>query len=186
MSSAIKKAIKYILLFFLAGVLVWLSLRKVEWTVFVDDLARTRWGFVLLSLVPALAALLFRVARWREMLKQLDPDQDFLKVWDSNSIGTFANTILPGSGEFVRCGGVSSKKAGFDKVLGTAVMERIWDIIAILVLVCIILALRWDLFGPFFYSNVIEPASGRLSLLWVALGLVAIGGGLVWLCFAKA
>lgn len=184
--SKVKKIVKYVLLSVLAAVLVYISLRKVGWTDFVKDLGETRWGLVLLSFIPAVAALIFRVARWREMLRQLDPDQKFLKVWDANSVGTIANTVLPGSGEFVRCGGVTSGKASYEKVLGTAVMERMWDLAAIGVLVVTVLALKWDVFGPFFVNYIVTPLSGRLVWIGLALSCIAAGVSFIGLCFARS
>lgn len=186
MASKTGKTIKYTLSFLLAGVLVWFAFRGIDWTAFLEGLKVTRWLHIGLFFVAAVAALVFRMLRWRAMLSPVVPDVTHRRTWDAANVGNLVNVVLPGAGEFVRCGIVAGKKgAGYEKVLGTVVMERIWDFLAVGVLFVLSLTLKWDTFGPFFMEQIVAPAAGSLKLnfwyLAVALVvLLAAGTGLVY------
>ena len=184
MNATQKNIIKYSLSFLLAGVLVYFAFRSVNWSEFWDGFLETRWGYVALYIVASIGALVFRMFRWQALVKPLDSQCKALTVWDANNVGNLTNVVLPGSGEIVRCGYVSSKRAGFDKVFGTVLMERIWDILAIAVLLVTVLAVNWSRFGGFFMESIWNPVvSGKSTAIWyVAAGLVLVAVFL-WLVF---
>lgn len=179
-----KNIIKYTLSFALAGVLVYFAFRSVNWKEFWDGFLTTRWGYVALYVAASIGALVFRMFRWRELVRPLDSECKALTVWDANNVGNLTNVVLPGSGEIVRCGYVASKRAGFEKVFGTVLMERIWDILAIAALLVIVLATSWGKFGGFFVENIWEPvATGRSAALWYILAAVVLAAFAMWLIF---
>lgn len=75
------------------------------------------------------------------------------------------------------------KKASYDKVLGTVVLERGWDMLSMLTLLLVLLASRWDKFGGFFITQMWEPLSARLdfSIWWIVAMLVACSAAGVYL-----
>lgn len=177
MASKTGNIVKYTLSFLLAGVLVWFAFRGIDWTAFLDGLKVTNWLYIGLFFVLAVAALVFRMLRWRAMLLPVMPAVTNKKTWDAANIGNLINVVLPGAGEFVRCGVVAGKKgAGYEKVLGTVVMERIWDFLAVGVLFVLSLALKWDTFGAFFMEQIAAPLTGslQLNLGWVLLLAVLV------------
>ena len=186
MASKTGNIVKYTLSFLLAGVLVWFAFRGIDWTAFLDGLKVTNWLYIGLFFVLAVAALVFRMLRWRAMLLPVMPAVTNKKTWDAANIGNLINVVLPGAGEFVRCGVVAGKKgAGYEKVLGTVVMERIWDFLAVGVLFVLSLALKWDTFGAFFMEQIAAPLTGRLQLnlgwvLLLAVLLLALFLGLIY------
>ena len=167
------QVVKYVLLFGLAILLVYLAFRKVDWDVFLSGLKQTRWVWVVLFLVASVVALIGRVIRWRELLHPFDDSIGFGKVWDANNIGNLASAALPSTGEFLRCGYMSSKKLEFDKVLGTILCERLWDFIAILVLAIVTFLLQWDRFGGYFEENILAPLASAGAGWIMALIVVA-------------
>jgi hypothetical protein len=68
------------------------------------------------------------------------------------------------------------KKASYDKVLGTVVLERGWDMLSMLILLVVLLCARWEKFGSFFITEMWEPVSERISfsIWWLIAALVAI------------
>ena len=165
------QVVKYILLFALAILLVYLAFRTVDWDVFLAGLRQTRWVWVILFLVASVVALFGRAIRWRELLRPFDDSIEFGKVWDANNIGNLASAALPGTGEFLRCGYISSKKIEFDKALGTMLCERLWDFIAILVLTVATFLLQWDRFGDYFKDNILAPFTSA-GAVWIMAGIV--------------
>lgn len=176
---------KYLISFILAGVLVYFAFRGVDWTAFWQGLGQTRWGWVALFVVFSLLALVLREERWRALIEPFDPEVKRLDVWDSVNVGNVVNVVLPGAGEFVRCGYVSRRGISYDKALGTIVCERVCDLVAILVLFAIALGAGWEKFGSFFAEQIWEPLAGGLqfSLWWIVGGAVVLIAGGIWAIF---
>lgn len=180
-----KNVPKYVLSFILAGVLVYFAFKGVDWTAFMDGLRETRWGWVLMFVVFSVLALLLRMERWRAIIRPHDPQAGRLDVWDATNVGNVVNVVLPGAGEFVRCGYVSGKRLSYDKAFGTIICERACDIVAIVLLFAVALLCGWGKFGGFFVEQLWQPLTGRLGTsLWLIIGVVVllIGGGL-WAIF---
>lgn len=184
MDKKAKSAIKYTLSFLLAVVFVWFAFRKVDWQAFLSGLGQTRWIWVPAFFAASVGALIFRALRWKLLLRPLDPEVSAARLWDANNVGNLANMVLPGTGEFVRCGYVCSR-CGYDKALGTAVMERLWDFLAIGLLFVLALALGAGRFGSFFQEQIVRPLAGRseISLWWVALLAAAVIAAGIWAIF---
>lgn len=184
MDPKASKALKYTLSFLLAAVFIWFAFRKVDWRAFVDGLRQIRWIWVSVFFAASIGALMFRALRWKLLLKPLDPEVRTMRLWDASNVGNLANMVLPGTGEFVRCGYVCSR-CGYDKALGTAVMERLWDFLAIALLFVLALLLGRARFGSFFKDQILQPIASRseLSLWWIALIAVVVIAACIWAVF---
>lgn len=184
MNSKVKDIVKYVLSLALAVFLVWYAFRSVDWRAFLDGLKMTRWVLLIPFFAASIGALVFRTFRWKALLKSSGHAASALTIWDANNIGNLANIALPGAGELLRCGYVTGKK-GYGNVFGTVVMERVWDIMAIIVMIVIALFVDRGKFGPFFREQVWTPLSESLnfSLWWlIALLVVLVVAGL-WAVF---
>lgn len=177
--------IKYILSFLLAAVLVYFAFRGVDWQAFWQGLLQTRWGWVGLFIFFSVLALVLREERWRAIIRPIDPEVSRPDVWDANNVGNIVNVVLPGAGEFVRCGYVSRRGLSYDKAFGTIIVERTCDILAIVLLFAIALLGGWDKFGGFFVGQIWQPLAGRLgfSLWWIVAAVVLVLGGGLWAVF---
>lgn len=184
MTQKVKDILKYVLSLALAALLVWVAVRSVDWGAFLGGLKQTRWFWLVPFLVASVAAIVFRVCRWRLLLASSGHRAKWLQVWDANNIGNMANVAIPGSGEFLRCGYVAGK-SGYGDVFGTIVMERAWDVAAVFLMVVLALVLDRGKYGPFFVEQVWTPLSESLSFsLWwlIALLVLLIASGL-WAVF---
>ena len=177
--------IKYTLTTLLAVVFVWFAFRGVDWKAFWAGLQQTRWFYVVCYFIVAILALVFREERWYALMKPLNPEIRWLHVWDSINVGNIINIVLPGAGEFARCGYVSSKRMSFDKAFGTIACERLCDVIAIVVVLILALGLKWTSFGPFFAENIGQPMAARLggSLIWLIVAAVLLVAAFFWAVF---
>lgn len=175
MDRKLKSVLKYCLSLALAAFLVWFAFRSVDWSAFTEGLKQTRWGYIALFIAASIGALVFRMFRWKALLKPVDDSVKDITVWDANNVGNLTNVVLPGSGEFVRCGYVATGKARFENVFGTAVMERIWDIMAIAVLFVLALSLNGERFGSFFAENIWNPMLQKAgSSIWLIIASACI------------
>mgnify|MGYP002626605220 CR=1 FL=1 len=169
-----KDIVKLILSIALAGLLVWLAFRSVDWRAFLEGLKFTRWIYIVPFFAASVGALACRAFRWQLLLRSTGLRPSWIAVWDANNVGNLANIAIPSSGEFLR-GGYVAGKDGYGKVLGTILMERVWDFLAILVMTIIALVLDQGKFGPFFAENVWAPMAGNSSFpLWWAVALVVL------------
>ena len=180
----VKSILKFVLSVGLAGVLLWLALRSVDWTAFVEGLKLTKWGWLVPFFAASVGALVFRAFRWRLLLRSSGLQTRWLGAWDANNVGNLANLAIPGAGEVLRCGYVSGK-SGFGNVFGTVLMERLWDIVAIFLMLGLSLVLDQDKFGPFFAEQVWAPMTARLqfSLWWLLVLLVVLLAVFFWAVF---
>ncbi|MDY2878018.1 MAG: lysylphosphatidylglycerol synthase transmembrane domain-containing protein [Candidatus Cryptobacteroides sp.] len=202
MKAESKKILKIALSFALAGVFVFFAFRGIDWASFAQDIRQTRWIWVLAFCVVSVGALIFRMLRWQALLRPLHGGADAaesgsggsaadgaggaggkvsaLRVWDANNVGNIVNVVIPGSGEFVRCGYMTAGRASYDKVLGTVVTERICDVLAIVLLMAIAILCGSEQMKQFFRTNIAGAAAGKLSLLWVLAGVLLLLAAGVW------
>ena len=177
----------------------------------MNGLRSCHWGFVLLSMAASIVAFWFRGLRWREILLPIDPSIRKRTTFNAVNIGYIANFVFPRIGEFVRCGFITKnsapaepdesghadmdagsdaglermivrKKASYDKVLGTVVLERAWDMVVMFCFLIALLLFKWQDFGKFFVDEMWRPIARAVdfSIWWIVLGLLILLGIAVW------
>ena len=171
MNKKLLNILKYMLSFGLAAVLVYLAFRGIDWKEFLAGLKATRWGWVILFIVAGYLALVFRALRWTQLVHPLDNSIHYGRVWDANNIGGMASIALPGSGDLLRTALLTTEKLPYQTVFGTVMMERAWDVLAIVLMFVVSLVFAWGRFGGFFVDNIWHPIAAHAVILW---GLAAI------------
>ena len=128
----------------LAVVLLYFSFKGVDWKDFWTVLTECRWSLVVLAMMAGVLAFIIRSMRWRLLLLPEDPDTKLVDCYDGFTVGRLCDFVIPHVGEFVRCGYVLSPRLTYDKVLGTVVLERVWDIFMLLVITVLLLVFKWE------------------------------------------
>ena len=188
MNKKLSKILKYLLSALLAGILLYFSFREVEWTDFVEGLQDCRWEFILLSMVAGAFAFWLRALRWRRLLIPIDGSISRITTFNGINIGNISNFVFPRIGEFVRCGVITRrslpenlqhpehKKASYDKVLGTVVLERSWELLVMLLLLTVVVVGGFERFGGFFVNQIWAPMTQRLDFsIWWIVAVLALG-----------
>ncbi|PKO97113.1 MAG: hypothetical protein CVU12_02260 [Bacteroidetes bacterium HGW-Bacteroidetes-7] len=172
MKQRLISAIKYILLFAAAIVLLWFSFREVKWSDFTGGLKSANYTLIAISMVVSIAAFWLRALRWRMIMLPLNSGVKRRDAWDGINIGYITNFAVPRAGEFARCG-VITRKTGlsFEKVAGTVVLERSVDLLSLAVLSTAIFVLQWSRFGNFIDNQIFSAFGDRFS---GGLGIVAV------------
>jgi hypothetical protein len=140
----------------LAGVLLYYSLRGIDW--------RTVWSVIeganLLGITAALAimstALFLRSWRWRVLLSA-ELGISFAEVFWATAAGYLGNNFLPArAGEFVRTVMIS-RRTGLSKtfVLTTALCERVVDALALIIIASAVLLVLPE--NPGWFNDAAEP-----------------------------
>ena len=178
MKDSLKKVLKYLLSMSLAVVLLWFSFREVEWADFADELASCRWGYIILSMAAGAFAFWLRGVRWRQLLLPIDSSISRMTTFNGINIGNISNFVFPRIGEFVRCGVITRRSsATYDKVLGTVVLERGWELLVMLLMLCLVVVGGFDRFGGFFVEQIWNPMAARFdSGVWWILAVFCVAG----------
>ena len=179
-----KKTIKYLISAAFAVTLLWFSFRDVEWAGFIEGLKSCRWEFIVLSMAGGAFAFWLRGIRWRQLLLPLDPNTSRITTFNGINIGNISNFVFPRIGEFVRCGVITRRTTvTYDKVLGTVVLERGWELLVMLLMLALVLVLGYERFGSFFVEQIWTPLSQKLNMWWVVAAvvtLIAASAALIW------
>jgi len=194
-NSRVSSFLKTSLSIALAAVLLWYSFKGVDWQDFFTQIRHCHWGYVLLSMAAGAAAFVLRGFRWQGILKPLDPSTRLLPCVNGINISNVANLAIPYFGELVRCGVITRHseidpatgrhKASYDRVLGTAILERTWDVVSVIILLVILLFFKWQVFGSFMIERIYQPIEKSLhgARGWTAAGILLLLVAGVWMVY---
>jgi len=160
------KALYWTIAFALAGILLYYSLRGIDWSQVWSTLATTRLDYIGFMVATTTGSLILRAVRWRVLLQAGGPVRLSTAFW-ATCAGYFGNNFLPArAGEVVRSMMVDAETGlGRTFVFTTALSERIADAIALVVIssvVLLTLPVR-----PGWYASAAKP-----------FALIGIGGAL--------
>ena len=184
-----KDWVKYGLSFGVAAFLLWYSFRHVEWSQFWAGLVSCNWGFVLLSMVIGVASFFFRSLRWQMLLEPLDPSLRIGPVFNAINISYLVNLVIPRGGDVIRnayiakhseTGPDGQKKASFEKALGTAVLDRLWDGVVMILLFVLVLGLMWSRYGGFVTETILGSVAAKRNTALILAGLALVGLAALW------
>ena len=183
-----KALLKYILSALVAGILLYFSFRGVKWADFLEAVRGCRLGWLLAAMSAGVLAFLVRALRWGQIVRPTDDSVKLRDTFNAVNIIYLVNLALPRAGELARCGFLARhcRRAGYDKLLGTVVLERLWDVLMMFILVLVLAWAMWDRFGSFFVEKMLNPFSARLNLGLggIVLILAILCGLLLWGLFA--
>ena len=192
MKASVSKIARDILPLGVAALLLWLCFRQVSWAEVREVASVCRWGWVLLSMGLGAVVFWLRALRWRMMLLPLDETTSRVTCFNAINIGYLVGNVLSRLSELVRCGyvvrhsardGEGRRKASFDRVLGTVVVDRVWDALTLFLLLGVMLALLWNRYGRMLGETLFGSAASSLAvwgLLFGVLVLCIFGCWLVW------
>jgi uncharacterized protein (TIRG00374 family) len=154
----------------LAAVLLYFTLRDLDWIVFWDTVRHGHYEFLLLTIPIASANYFVRALRWSIFLRS-EKKVPVLSVFWANMVGYLGNAYLPArTGELLRSAFLGQKSGlGTSFVLATALTERLLDVIALVLIGSI--SLLWQ--GQNNFSPLLENAVRTMALAGAA-GLVVI------------
>lgn len=190
MDKRLANTLKISLSALLAAVLVWFSFRGVDWERFRAGMAGCEWKYVVLSMLIGIYSFWIRSRRWRETLLPIDPTTTRMAAFDAINLSYLVNMVIPRGGEIVRCGVITrhsakdengQRLASFDKVIGTVLVDRLWDtLVMILILAGIMFAFRQQ-WGNFLTDKVGAINFSSTYILLVIAGVIVIAGFVCYL-----
>jgi glycosyltransferase 2 family protein len=92
----------------------------------------------------------FRAMRWRLLLQPLDIHTSKINTIAAVMIGYLANLLVPRMGEVAKCTVLAKyEKVPADKMVGTIVSERIFDLLCLVLISLLAFALQYEIVGTY-------------------------------------
>jgi len=155
---------KWVLGVGISAVLLWLACREVSWTGFVAGLGRADPLRLASGVLLCIAVYVMFALRWKLILGPL-VEVSVVECFDFIMIGHLVDTVLPlRAGDIGRAALLgSSKQKDAATIFASVVVERILDILALLVL-----------------AGIVLPSLPRAQMLvWAVQGIVAVAAAAV-------
>ena len=135
MKSKIYQIAQYLILLFVGIAFTWQFLKNLDFKILKENISSGNFfGFYLVMIVSVLVYV-FRTLRWQMLIKSAGYQTKFHNAFAALSISYFVSFIVPRLGEVTRC--LSVKKQHdipFMSLLGTVIIERIIDVICLLLM----------------------------------------------------
>ena len=147
-----KKLLRTLLPILLGCALLWWMYREFDFerirSTLLHDMS---WGWMLVSLIPGVTAMILRGVRWVQTLEPLGEHPRRSTCIHAVFLSYMASLVIPRIGEVSRCG-VLTRYDGvsFSKSIGTVVTERIVDTLLLAVITAAVLLLQLPVFIDFF------------------------------------
>ena len=141
------KFLKIAFFFFIGILLIWWSLHQIppqEWDKFKLSLQHSRFWIILpVFFILALSHFL-RALRWRLIMEPLGYQPGIANTFLAVLIGYLANLAIPRLGEVLKCTLLSKyEKVPADKIVGTIVAERAFDVFSLGLIFLLALTLQF-------------------------------------------
>ena len=177
----------------LGVLLLYFAFRGIALDKLASTLKDVNFWWIGLSLFFAFVSFFSRARRWMLLIEPLNFKPSFWNTYHSLMIGYLSNYALPRLGEVTRCVTLGRKeKIPVDSLIGTVIIERVIDLLMLLLILFILLISWMDKFGEFFGKQVFLPlqekvldAFGGALMFWLMIGGGVFGIFLLIYLFRK-
>lgn len=186
MNKKLSGLIQYLFFLGLGIFLLWLTLRKSDWNSIKEDLLGAEYIYLVPATIMLLISHFVRGLRWKILMEPLGYKPGIINTFLAVMVGYWANLAVPRLGEVLKCTILARyEKVPADKLIGTIVAERAFDVASLGVVFFITIIIQYDLIGAFtadiFYSFFQSKAGGISFLrIGVAIGVVVLLAFISW------
>jgi glycosyltransferase 2 family protein len=173
--------------FFLLGIaLIWWSLHQIpaeEWTKFTLALKQSKLWIVFPVFIILGLSHFLRALRWRLIMEPLGYRPSIANTYLAVLIGYLANLAVPRLGEVLKCTLLAKyEKVPAEKIVGTIVAERAFDVISLGIVFLMALGLQfnvieagWNQLKNQTATPVIDSNEGEWKMyLFVGIGIILV------------
>ena len=142
-----------------------------------DTWKRSNKGFLLLMAAVSIVSHTIRALRWRMLLVPSGNNVKLSSSFLSLMIGYLVNLAIPRGGEVSRCYNLFKlENTPVATSFGTVVVERIVDLICLLLLIAFSFFVEWSKLENFINSLTLSPGTGfRIPTWLIAAAIVSVG-----------
>ena len=181
MNKKIISFLQYLFFAALAAFFVWLSLRGLnseKWAHLKSALSRANYWLLVPVLLLLLLSHWIRALRWRQLMEPLGYTPSKINTFLGVMIGYFVNLGAPRLGEVVKCTILARyEKIPAEKLVGTIVAERAFDVICLLMVFGLTFITQFDVINTLAASYifpVFQNKEGQVSYAKIAYIIIGI------------
>ncbi|HEY9048664.1 MAG TPA: lysylphosphatidylglycerol synthase transmembrane domain-containing protein [Ohtaekwangia sp.] len=182
MSSRLKVLIQYIVIFAITFLLIWFSLQGLQgenkWDYLKQTWQSAHKGWLLAMAGIAMISHVLRAERWRMLMVPSGHHTKLSYSFYSLMVGYLINLVIPRGGEVSRCYNLYKlDKTPVDLSFGTVVVERIVDMLCLLILIAISFAVESEKLFQFIDTLPIGKPGDSLRinlLLFAGIGVLLV------------
>ena len=144
----------------------------------VTDFGTVNFFWIVMVLLAFAISNVSRASRWIMLLKPLGVNPRLSNAFFTTVLGYFFNLALPRLGELARAGTFARyEHIPVEKVLGTVFVDRVIDVISILIVTALAFALEYDTIWAFVQENVSvgSKIETLTTLTWYAVPVFLLG-----------
>lgn len=165
----------------LAAFFVWLSLKDMDsknWAQLKDALDRANYWLLVPVLLLLLLSHWLRALRWRQLIEPMGYEPSKTNCFLGVMIGYFVNLGAPRLGEVVKCTILARyEKVPADKLVGTIVAERAFDVVCLAIVFGLTFLLQFDVIHSLITGSSVFHHSKGPSSPWkwrIIFGILAL------------
>ncbi len=182
MKATLSKILKYSIFLGTGCFLFYLAFKNTEFSKLVGDFQKAKYEYVLASMIMGYLAFISRGMRWVILLEPLGKKPALWNAVHSVSIGYLTNLLIPRAGELARCTALQqTDKIPVNRLFGTVILERVIDMIMLILLTLLTLILEFDQLNSFFDTafnkDVADDGNSTgtvIKIIIVATGLLGV------------
>jgi uncharacterized protein (TIRG00374 family) len=178
------QVVQYFFLLAIGLTLCWLFFRNFNFSELKAALATGNFSWFYVVMLTTLVVYVIRTLRWQMLIRATGYTTSFHNAFAALSISYFVSLIIPRLGEVTRCLSIKRQHpVPFMQLLGTVIIERVIDIISLIVMLLLTLLLQFDhiiefmtenIFHPFYEGIVVKIIAGNKAAIAVTLAVVII------------
>ena len=167
MKKIIVQILKIAAFLALGILLLYFAFRGVAFDELSSTLQKVNFWWIGLSLLFAFISFFSRARRWMLLIEPLGFKPSFKNTYHSLMVGYLSNYALPRLGEVTRCVTLGNReKIPVDSLIGTVIVERVVDLLMLMLILLILLFSWMEKFGAFFSEQVYGPLQQKFIELF--------------------
>lgn len=167
MNKRTKQFLQTLLFFGIGIVLVYFQIKGLsqeEKTAVISSIKQANFLWIFLAAVIGVFSHFIRGVRWKMIIDSTGDTVTKSNAFYAVMIGYLANGFLPRFGEVIRCGVLGKKEnIKVEKLIGTVVVERLFDLIVLILVVGTTLFVQYQLLFDFINEKLFRPFSEKFS-----------------------
>lgn len=177
MKKGLLQVLRFLAFLIVGVLLLWLAFRKTDFSKVTENLKEANYWWVALSVLFGAIAFVSRARRWVLLINPLGYKPSLASAYHAVMTGYLANFALPRLGELSRCVALGKKeKIPVDQLFGTVLIERAFDLIALLTITILVILTASDEIVELLNESIFYPLQEKVVavfgvtwVLWVGL-----------------
>lgn len=182
----VKKIITVVLSVLVGVFFMWLATRGLDFKEIQNYFANANYFWVALAAVFGLLAYWFRAVRWNIMFEPMGYRSSVSNSFWSISFGYLMNLTIPRSGELARATALYKvEKIPVENSFGTIVLERIIDLLCMMLFLILTFVLKSDAIQVFWQQAQSGSQNGTSSSLGYGIAGIGLLGAILFFSLRK-